>query len=411
MIMKLRGALAMGVAGVSLVGALLVAPLAAEAASGTLWVKPGAGPRDAQAAFEGCSKDAQDIRGSDSVVIAPRGPVVYTVPANATPRVRAQTAAAAGAGGLIGDLLVYAIEENAAVSALRAKALPHCMHAKGYHTLVLNPQEIGEQSRVDSPQKEATWLDALYARPDFAQRVQIASRPHSRLPAQDIASAPPTVFGSLQFDPSKLVAGSGVVMQDGAVLSGSVGHWRTAKLKTSAYLRGAKGGMLPAGAAFQLSALNQTPYWCSTEDSENHVCLRMEGDYYVSIPAKGRSWLVNGVPPNASESGDIDETDIDLVESADDAVGPVDFGLQIRNLTNKSVSLVAVGKRGTETFEFWRNDLDFNDKGEANMRLWTYRMVLTRSGRGVTVRYAPQVIAGAAPMGARREVGPAPAAR
>jgi hypothetical protein len=389
MALKLRCALGVtaAVVGFAVGGA---GPAAAFGAPAVIWVKAGVTPREAQAVYDACIQDSLQIKSSESVRVARRGPVIVQVPANASSRVRLQAGAAAGAGGMAAGLLIYAIQQSAAVNDLRAKAVPHCLHAKGFHKFALTPKEESDQRRMESPQKQAAWLESVYARPDFAQRVEQASRPPSRLPAASDDAPPSTVFGSLQFDPAKLTAAPGVVKGNGAVLSGPVGHWRTAKLKSDAYLPGVQGGVLHAGAPFQLASLDQTPYWCTAAATETHLCLRMEGDYYVALAAGGTPWWANAPKPNALESGEIDESDVTLVEGADDAVGPVDFGLEIRSLSNKSVSLVAVGKRGAEQHEFWRNDLDFNDKGEASLGLWNYRLVLTRSGGGVTARYGPK---------------------
>jgi hypothetical protein len=381
-------------AGVSAVVLGLLAPMAGPAAAFTppaLWVKAGAPPAEAEAAYDACFKDAQEITGTDAIALYPRGPVTVNVPAGASQATQARYAAAGAAGAALGAFLVIAAEQQAAAANRRAKAIPRCMHVKGYHQMAITAQEDADLHGQGAPEKRAAWLERFYARPDFNQRLTDAVRLPTRLPAVSEGRPPSTVFGSLQFDPSKLYAPSGEVKGDGAVLAGPVGHWRTATLKTDVTLKGVKDGVVHAGAPLQLAALDDAawPYWCTAE-ADNHVCLRMEGDYYVSILAKGPSWAAVSMARNASESGDIDDADIALTEGAADAVGPVDFTLEMRNLTNKSVSLVAIGRRGGEQHQFWRNDLDFDAKGEASLRIWNYRLVLTRTKGGVTARYAPQ---------------------
>ena len=233
----------------------------------------------------------------------------------------------------------------------------------------------------------------------MASRISRSAWP-TRLQAADAPAAggrqrpPATVLGSLKFDPSALSAASGVVKENGAVLIGPLGHWRTATLKADVPLRGVKDGVLHAGAPLQLAVLDDaaSACWCTSED-DDHVCLRMQGDYYVSIPAKGPSWAVAHLARNAAESGDIDDADVALNEGGADAVGAVDFSFEVRNLTDKSVGLVAVARRNGEEHEFWRNDLDFDAKGEAKLGLWNYRLVLTRTKGGVTAKYTPYAAA------------------
>jgi hypothetical protein len=384
--MKLNGAGA-GAAVLALAAAAGV-PAAAVAAP-TIWVKTGVAAHEAQATYDACYQDVQGITGTDTMPYYRRGPVVVQVPAGASAGVRNSYMAAGAAGGLIGGLLVYSVEQNIAAQKARAIALPRCMHQKGYHQMTLTAQEDSQQHSQDA-EKHVAWLEAFYSRPDFAQRVAEASRLPTRLPETGEARPPSTVLGSLQFDPSALSAAPGVVKTDGAVLIGPVGHWRTATLKADVYLRDVKGGVLHAGSPLQLAVLDDaaSSYWCTTED-DTHVCLRMQGDYYVSIPAKGPWWGVAHLAPNAAESGDIDNADIVLQEDGGgpDAVGAVDFSLEVRQLGDKTITLAAVGRLRGEQHEFWRNELDFDAKGKASLSLWNYRLELTRTKGGVTARY------------------------
>ena len=359
-------------------------------AAPTIWVKTGASAQEAQATYDACFQDAQGISGTDLVPYLRTGPVVVTVPANASAGTRAGMGAAAGAGALIGTLIADKIEQDIAAAKLRAKAIPRCMHQKGYHQMALTPQEDNERGQGEAD-KQAAWLEAFYTRPDFAQRVKDASRLPTPLPATSDARPPSTVLGSLQFDPPALQAAPGVVKVGGAVLTGPLAHWRTARLKSDVALHGLKDGVLHAGAPMQLAVLDDaaSSYWCTAED-ETHVCLRMQGDYYVSIQAKGPPWAAMHLAPNASESGDIDDADIVLTEGGPDAVGLVDFSLEIRGLNDKRVSLTAFGRQSGEQQELWRNDLDFDAKGEARLGLWNYRLVLTKTKDGVTARYEPK---------------------
>jgi hypothetical protein len=373
---NVRRALALGAVSLAMLGA---AGPAAALTPPAVWAKAGGTPQDAEAALNACVKDSLSIETEG-----------YVPPGI----------------GLVGALIVEGIRD-ARLDKLRGRFIPRCMHMKGFRGVPLTSSETAEVQRLSAPEKRTAWVERFYARPDFAGRLAASKLP-APLPPPPVAAAGDTlmVYGSLRFEPEKLSAPPGIVAVDGAVLSGTMNHWRTARLQTDVDLPSEKGVVtLTAGTPFQLALLpgaGQTPtaFWCSSPPVRGkltHTCLRMTGDYYALAPANGEPWfVVNEHASYAEESGDIGPPDVVLIESPDDILGPVRFSVILREVTDKRVRLEAVVRQGDIDETVWKGWLLFNDEGRTDLTLWTHRLVLTRSGQSVTAAYADD--GGGAPM-------------
>jgi hypothetical protein len=368
----IRGHFAAALAVAALVFSTTSHPAAAETVP-WVWAKSGVNGTSAIADFDACTLKSKDIHpGLDPDQVA--------------------TYQAATGGGVIPGL-VLAMAISAANTQAQHHYVARCMRLLGYGRLSLDRPEVILSDTARTSAQRAALLETLYASSSFPARLAQATRPIVHLPP---AADEPLIYQAYRFDPAAMSASPGVVTK-GVALSGPAGHRATASLakgveESTHNLR------LKAGTVLQElvvpgpdGALRN--YWCWISPfglgNVSH-CFRDEaGDYYVTDGPliSGRSILLMP-PPGGGEGEGFSDVDVVIEKSAQDLIGPADMVFSVRKIGDDGVTLVATAAAGKQKFTIWARTLSFNANGDAILPFWTHRLVLHKSGDGVTVVFS-----------------------
>jgi len=287
--------------------------------------------------------------------------------------------------GVVGGFFSSALTPGARSSYLRT-----CMLGRGYHAIGLSPEEVSAFDSVKTPEARTVWLAQFYNRSDFAQRLA-ASSPASLRESNDES----LTYGAVRFNPAALTPATGIVRVGGVVLSGSIGHRRTAQVQKDIRARfGSGAAQISAGSVLQQVVFpdedgTDRTYWCGPFTRAMFtevVCARKDADHYFLVHARGARWITTGLDPNDG-TGEADSDAYITKESADDLVGSIGFALAVRKLSKTSITLEAVVNQGSDYETLWEKELPLDVNGAAILAFWTHRLVLTRSGDGVSVTF------------------------
>ncbi len=140
----------------------------------------------------------------------------------------------------------------------------------------------------------------------------------------------------------------------------------------------------------------QQTYWCGPMTSQRPLtgpkpmvgCVWIDEDGYAIGMAEGAEWLAADVPPSdkALRWKSADATFV-FAESDEDLLGPLDFALVVRKVGKTAVSLEADASHDGKFVAFWVGEESFDAQGKAVLPFWTHRLVMTRSGDGVTAAF------------------------
>ena len=362
---------------VALAGAAVSLGAGAARADDHLWSKMGATQAAEQADWAACKQEAKTVpihmNGAVSVPVSP--------------------------AGAIGGLIALAIIESVKKAQAEAAFDHHCMRRHGWVWLPLTPEEQAALGKQKTPAEKAAWVDALYAG-DIGARLDAAARPAA--PVLPVAVDEPMTLGALRFEPDGLAVTAGPVAAGQPVLTGKIGHRRTATLNAAVDVAGTMKLHADAGTVFEAVVIPtdfepfQT-YWCGPMRAKPALasarvtddCVTLEEFGYVILPAEGESWLADPPDPASPLKWKTTAADFSMTPSDQDLIGPLDFTLKVTKITTKAISLEASAARDGKTVVVWTGALAVAADGTAVLPLWTHRLVLTRAGKTVTAAYTP----------------------
>jgi hypothetical protein len=341
------------------IGLIAVAsPREVMAASKVIWAKPGSSGEAMEAQFADCAKQAKLERYHPEP-----NPVL---------------------NGPLGIMFSDWFETKLYSSGVQANAAARCMFRSGYRPIRLTADEQAEAER----QKEALqeWVDGFYARPDFARRLADANPP----PLPD-APPEPFTYGPVRFDPESLRASIGVVGPGGALVSGKVGYRRIARLIADVGVGLGGSGSVPTGAllhqaVFQAEQGSERTYWCGPYRVTGftlQACARNDPDGYVLFFAQGAPWLATDLDLGEATAT---TTDVYRIEQAEAAAPSASLGfvLVLKKLAAASLVVEAQVDNGHDGETLWKRTLSTDGDGRTVLPFWSYRIVITRTGAGVT---------------------------
>lgn len=266
--------------------------------------------------------------------------------------------------------------------------------------LSLTPGEAGAtltalSERVAPPfDLDAAIARAATANPDLA--AALTGEPDTG----DALNPTPFVIGGVKLDPAGMTAGDGVLARGGVVLSGPAEYAVTARLSKPLNLRAplindtAPEGLILHQVEFArttpLGARTMTRIWCGpigvpTVWSRNRVtmCLRRgaTGEREAFWPTTGRPWL--GTTTASGNLAGLQARGFEIEQSPTSLLEPLGMRIEVQRLSDTVVTARFIARRGTEDAVVLSVTTEF-DGGVATIPLWTHRLVLTRSGAGVT---------------------------
>jgi hypothetical protein len=272
--------------------------------------------------------------------------------------------------------------------------LKHCMKQRGYIQLTLTPEAAADFDAAQSPEAHKAWANAFYG-VGLSARIAAAA---ASAPAPLLnAVEEPFTLGGVRFDPTTLAPATGDIVKNQAALSGTIGHRRTARLKTDFTLAVQASALqsdvfhADAGTVFHqvVYAGSDDPvqtYWCAPLTGTRIYapykinCLWTDENGYAVIVSSGQPWLAGYLFYDDARTVRAPGGPLALEYSQDDLLGPLDFKLMVRRVDAKGVLVDAEATKDGKTEGFWTAHLAFDETGAAILPFWTHRLVLTRSG-------------------------------
>lgn len=354
------------------VAALTAAAAPAAAKPASLFAKASVGPAATDGEIKACVQDAQSIRPNVKM------PVVV----NPNPY--------ALLGGAIAAGFIAGYEQGKARNA----AVETCMRGKGFGNLELTPEEGAEVAALKTDAARSEWRAAFLGREDLGARVEKALTPAA--PQLEAAETEPLVVGGVRFDPAQLSTPQGPVALKAPLLTGEIGHRRTATLAEPFDLPGMLNTHADAGAVFHQVVFGDVTAWCGVLASKPLLtgvqhdvhCISTDfSGYQVVYVSDARPWLAvtsRGAPPIVAKEGRLV-----LKESPTDLIGPMNLVLQSARFTKTGVGLEALVFRNGEKLTLWRGEVALDDHGHGVLPFWTHRLQLQKTGKLLTSTLTP----------------------
>ena len=302
--------------------------------------------------------------------------------------------------GLISNL-IFALRFT---SGIRADFIKKCMYHQGYRAIPLSDAEQAEINSLDSD-ATAVWMSRFYHGDDFARRLADANP----APFPD-ASAVPFAYGAIRFDPIQLHVADGIVAPKGILLRGRASYRNTARLTADVHIDALGTRVLRAGAimheaVFGAEAGKEKTYWCGaykgTLGLNFGACARNDDEGYAVYWAKGAAWIATDLDLGQPEEVTTDPYQLQDVPGS--GADPLEFALVVRKIGSASVALEGLVTSGNDTETVWQKDLSLNSDGEGVLPFWTYRLVVKRTGSGVTAAFAADGDGSGLPYGQVKE--------
>ena len=221
---------------------------------------------------------------------------------------------------------------------------------------------------------------------------------------EDKALAPtPFVIGAVKLNPANMTVGQGVMERGGVLLSGTAEYAATGRLTKPLNLRSpplvndtAAAGAILHEVEFArttpLGTRTMTRIWCGpigapTVWSRTPVtmCLRPGQRYDLEAfwPSTGRPWL--GTTANSGALVGLEAVGFEIDRSEASLLDSLGFRLEVQRVTDKEAVVRAFARKGNEDALILVITSGFED-GVATIPLWSHRLVLTRSDKGVTAQ-------------------------
>jgi hypothetical protein len=355
-----------------LAGAMIafIALAAPAAAKEVVWAKTGANVGAMQAQIQICTDEARLIAVGANTSRIPGLP----------PGAGSQLIAAIVGGGFSAALTPRA----------RSEYVHGCMVGRGFGAIDLSPAEESELARQITPDARASWIAVFYQRADFEQRSASAQRPvldaacatdDCRPRGLPRGQTEPFTVGGARIDPATLVTPTGEVDGRGAILSGRITHRRTGRLTKSApdaafrNFRFADDLIVHQVLATGEHGEARETYWCGRIvktglGNVNEYCLWADDGGVTVYMGMHQEWL--NTPALSEDSWYLPSANFSLKESADDLIGPMDFGLHVTKVGKGGVRVLAEATLNGKFEDFWTADIPLDEAGRAVLPLWTY---------------------------------------
>jgi hypothetical protein len=305
-------------------------------------------------------------------------------------------------GGAAGALVMVLTTQKKVDTSFRNGNGFRCMRLRGYHTVTLTKDEQTAFGAQPDGERTMAWIDALYARPDFPQRLREVTPIPLLAP---VAQGP--AWRSIRIDPAALTVSHATLARGAVILGGPAAHRATATIDADLVVSMADGkGWIPAGAVLHQMVLrrrdgSEHTYWCGpykVQIGTSRACVSDGDDGYLVERAFGANWLSTGLQPSlasttARDYGDhiqpttAADTLVRLKPSDSDLLGPMALTLTARKITARSVTVEARISQGADGFKLWERELTFAPDGTAHLALWTHRLTLTRVGETINATY------------------------
>jgi len=307
------------------------------------------------------------------------------------------SAAYTSSSGVLGAVIGAAIIGAAAEHGARAGYIRRCMYARGYSHVPMTAEEVEASKTSAAKHDPVGWTQAVYDGPDFSARLDAARTP--QVPPLPQAPEESLVYAGLRFDPTNLIPATGVVGRGGQVLAGSVSHrrtgWLSAALTTRPY-PSITGEVKEHTIFYQVVLPGEDgpaeTYWCgevihrnALGSRPNYWCFFSDEDGYKMVVPGGQRWHATFVDANSIRVPGNER--MEILESHDDLVGSMDLALRIAKIGGSAVTLEAVLSKDGKSETIWTGTLPFDAAGNAVLPFWDHRLVVTRSGDGVTVAF------------------------
>ena len=278
----------------------------------------------------------------------------------------------------------------------RLRYVHGCMIGRGYAAITLTAQEDRDLAQQSAPAARHGWLAAFYQRADFVPRLAAATpTPTPGPPPAPRAPGDALAYGAFRFDPATLKAADGVVMAASPVLAGSISFRRAFHVTTAVKAGNISiaGGSIAYARSVDDPRLGPVTYWCGRmrmgllkiahdycawEDAHRFTVY----DYDYPMGLQDRSEFLRNLRGASTTAFALDT-------GSPAPVGPVDFSIVVKTVSGGGVSLRGVASSGGETWGEWTTDLLFDEQGRVVLPFWTHRLVLTRTGDGVTATFTP----------------------
>jgi hypothetical protein len=361
-----------------------VAAVASDAKPPTgVWAKPGADLAATKTDETACAKASSAV------------PVLASAQGATPPAAAIVDGVILRGSGYVGELVAARLEQK----RLEPEYVRRCMRRAGYGWVEFTPEE---QAALDTrPAGEARngWIDAFLAG-DLSNRIEDARRPF--LPLISAARTEPMVVGGARFDAAEITLAHQMVVQpDTTILTGTIGHRRTARLRNALDISAGLELHADAGTIMhQVVAAGkfdpQATYWCGPMQASGRLLLHWKSRQLVCITNGEEAYEVWGDegPPFLAQGPDLrpdaTETPIPFLvldESDDDLIGPMAFALVVRQVYADSVALEARATRGGRTVAFWKGDVAFGPGGKAVLPFWSHRLTITNRVTELRIAY------------------------
>ena len=263
-------------------------------------------------------------------------------------------------------------------SKARRDFIPRCMRGRGYTAIALTDAEIAAFSLLKGPGAQGLWIESFYQGGDFADRLARAN-----LPALPEARPEPFTYGALRIDPATLEPASGVVVRSGTLLRFKAGYRMAGKLRAPIVAPDHGAIRLAVGtpvrqALFPSNDRTSTATWWCVQ----RVCLTDDGaNGWIVHLSTGVLWLPTDL--DGQDSGRTGDLTLD-VDFSGPPPPPLEGALVLRKVTDTVALVEIVATDGREWTSVWRKSLPLDGHGQASLPLWSRRLVLMRSGAGVT---------------------------
>lgn len=224
----------------------------------------------------------------------------------------------------------------------------------------------------------------------------------SQARAQAARDLTPFVIGAVRVDVSAMTVTPGVVERRAVLASAPAMRARTGRVERE--VRTSTGGArIAEGAIWHFveqpdtgteGIATQRGYWCGPgrivsiigSVASTFCAGEQASGLWRVYPADGQPWLVGTYLTTQPIVMYADALPVE--DLAQDPLAPFRFQVVLRDLDDRRVRLLARGADESTSVPVWYGEFDWVD-GQVSVPLWSHRLVLTRTGDGVTADLQP----------------------
>ncbi|MBV8977450.1 MAG: hypothetical protein JO261_05040 [Alphaproteobacteria bacterium] len=374
--------------------ALLAAGNAAAGETVTVLLKPGATLESRAADRERCEIVAQNAPLDDLPLVEPKGN--YEIPGWQFQQMQRQYGTGPSlAGAAIAAVIIAKAEYDEGIREQRLAGAELCLRTLGYVALPLTEAEAQSYRALPSdarPAWEATFMASVPA-------ARIAAESAPLFPPLPHEEHEPFAQGGIRIVPESLAA-TVAPLASGDLVTGKAERVHSATLRERiAVSHGDVTITAEAGTAMYLAEFRRQSQlllrpagatWCGafSESSRNGPvtrtwCLTTRHAGYEVEPADGEPWLAAPIRKLNSFPLYTSAVHLDEQPAAGDT-GPLDFAIVVKAVKPRLAQLAAVIRHDGQETEIWRRTVVFNHKGEAEIALWSMRLLLSHGDGAIS---------------------------